>query len=250
MHPARAIVTKVDRDPATGAFDRDRVLRSFEESLEPARRRPRRASCTCTTRTPCRSRRRWAPAAPSRASASCATGRVDAIGVAAGPIPLDASLRRRRACSTWCSAHNRFTLVDRSATPLFLEAAAPRHGRVQRRAVRRRHPRARRTRRRFLRLPARRTPSSSPGSEGRGGLRSSTASRSRPRHCTSRCARRSSTPPSSASRQQRASPSSRGATSSCRQRTTSTASARRRRRSATEPRRGIRPTRHARPTRR
>jgi D-threo-aldose 1-dehydrogenase len=119
--PARAIVTKVDRDPATGAFDRDRVRRSFEESCERLGldrldllhlHDPYSVSFE-------------AAMGPGGAVEGLIglrdEGLVDSIGVAAGRMSL---MRRYVATGVFDAvlSHNRFTLVDRSATPLFEEA--------------------------------------------------------------------------------------------------------------------------------
>lgn len=122
--PGRAIVTKVDRDLATGAFDRDRVRRSFDESCERLGvdrlgilhlHDPYSVSFEEAN-------------GPGGAVAGLLElrdeGLVDAIGVAAGRMSL---MRRYVATGVFdvVLSHNRFTLVDRSATPLF-EAAAQR----------------------------------------------------------------------------------------------------------------------------
>ncbi len=119
--PGRAIVTKVDRDPVTGVFDRDRVRRSFEESCERLGvdrlgilhlHDPYSVSFE-------------AAMGPGGAVAGLLElrdeGLVDAIGVAAGRMSL---MRRYVGTGVFdlVLSHNRFTLVDRSAVPLFEEA--------------------------------------------------------------------------------------------------------------------------------
>lgn len=123
--PAARIATKVDRDPDTGRFDRDRVLRSYEESL--ARLGLDRVevlhlhdpySVTFAEAT-----------APGGALEGLRelkdAGAVDAIGIAAGPIPLMTAYVETDLFDVVLS-HNRFTLADQSAAPLF--AAARRRG--------------------------------------------------------------------------------------------------------------------------
>lgn len=115
------VVTKVDRDPQTGAFDRDRVLRSYDESL--ARLGLDRVeilhfhdpySVTFAEAT--------APGGAVEALRELRdSGAVDAIGIAAGPIPLMTQYVETGLFDVVLS-HNRYTLVDRSAEPLFAEA--------------------------------------------------------------------------------------------------------------------------------
>ncbi|GAA1464579.1 aldo/keto reductase [Microbacterium thalassium] len=118
---ARRVVTKVDRDPATGAFDRDRVLRSHEESL--ARlgidrvgllhlHDPYTVSFDVAD----------GPGGAIEAMVELRdSGAVDAIGIAAGPVPM---VRRYVDTDVFDAVlvHNRYTLVDRSAEPLFANA--------------------------------------------------------------------------------------------------------------------------------
>jgi D-threo-aldose 1-dehydrogenase len=118
---ASRIISKVDADPDTGVFDRDRVLRSFDET---------------TTRLGVD---RLAllhlhdpygvtfDEAMGRAGAVEAllelreSGRVAAIGVAAGPVPL---MARYVGTGVFDAVliHNRFTVVDSSAAPVFEDA--------------------------------------------------------------------------------------------------------------------------------
>lgn len=117
------IVTKVDRHPETGAFDRDRVLRSYDESLE--RLGVDRIevlhlhdpySVTFAEAT-------GAGGALEGLRELKDGGAVDAIGIAAGPVPLMTAYLETDAFDVVLS-HNRFTLVDRSAEPLFRAARA------------------------------------------------------------------------------------------------------------------------------
>lgn len=119
--PGRAIVTKVDRDLATGEFDRDRVRRSFEESCERLGvdgldllhlHDPYSVSFEDA----------MGPGGAVEGLVELRDeGLVDSIGVAAGRMSL---MRRYVATGVFDAvlSHNRFTLVDRSATPLFEEA--------------------------------------------------------------------------------------------------------------------------------
>lgn len=120
--PGRAIVTKVDRDLVSGVFDRDRVRRSFDESCERLGvdrlgilhlHDPYSVSFEEAT----------GPGGAVQGLLELKEeGLVDAIGVAAGRMPL---MRRYVGTGVFdmVLSHNRFTLVDRSATPLFEEAA-------------------------------------------------------------------------------------------------------------------------------
>ena len=120
--PGRAIVTKVDRDVATGVFDRDRVRRSFDESCERLGvdrlgllhlHDPYSVSFEDA----------MGPGGAVEGLLQLRDeGLVDAIGVAAGKMGL---MRRYVGTGVFdvVLSHNRFTLVDRSATPLFEEAA-------------------------------------------------------------------------------------------------------------------------------
>ena len=120
--PGRAIVTKVDRDLDSGVFDRDRVRRSFEESCERLGvdrlgilhlHDPYSVSFEEAT----------GPGGAVQGLLELKEeGLVDAIGVAAGRMPL---MRRYVATGLFdvVLSHNRYTLVDSSARPLFEEAA-------------------------------------------------------------------------------------------------------------------------------
>ncbi len=116
------VITKVDADPATGALDRDRVLRSLDESL-------RRLGCD---RLPLVHLHdpysvTFAEAAGRGGAIEALVelrerGVVDAIGIAAGPVPLVTRYADTGAFDA-ILVHNRFTLVDRSAAELFARAA-------------------------------------------------------------------------------------------------------------------------------
>lgn len=115
------VISKVDCDPDTGTFDRDRVLRSFDETA--ARLGVERLPLlhlhdpyTVTFDE---------AMAPQGAVAGLIelrdSGRVDAIGVAAAPVPL---MARYVGTGVFDAVliHNRFTLVDQSAAPVFADA--------------------------------------------------------------------------------------------------------------------------------
>ncbi|GAA1722586.1 aldo/keto reductase [Brachybacterium phenoliresistens] len=117
----RAIVTKVDADPETGAFDRDRVLRSFEES---------RARLGVDTigllhlHDPygISVEQGMAEDGPVAGLQELKEqGAVGAIGIAAGKLDLMHRYVGTGAFDVVLN-HNRYTLADRSATALFQEA--------------------------------------------------------------------------------------------------------------------------------
>ncbi|MDT0180567.1 aldo/keto reductase [Microbacterium sp. ARD31] len=120
---ADRVITKVDSDGETGVFDRDRVLRSYEESLS---RLGVDRVALLHLHDPFTISFDEA-AAPGGAIEEMRelkeSGAVDAIGVAAGPVPLmqryvDTGVFDAVLC------HNRLTLVDRSAQSLFESARA------------------------------------------------------------------------------------------------------------------------------
>ena len=115
------IQTKVDRDMATGDFSGDRVRRSVHESLERLGLErlglvhlhdPENISFEVGV----------APGGPLEAmQALQQEGLIAHLGVAGGPIDL---LRRyiRTGAFAVVLTHNRFSLIDQSAEPLFVEA--------------------------------------------------------------------------------------------------------------------------------
>lgn len=118
---ARRVVTKVDGDPDTGVLDRDRVLRSYDESR--SRLGVERVGLL-HLHDPYTVSFDEADA-PGGAIEGMVelrdSGAVDAIGIAAGPVPL---VRRYVDTDVFDAVlvHNRYTLVDRSAEPLFANA--------------------------------------------------------------------------------------------------------------------------------
>lgn len=119
-HQAR-VVSKVDEDPTTRVFDRERVLRSCEETLDrlgvdrlPLLHLHDPYSVTFEQAT---------------SSGGAVAGLIElreqnvvgAIGVAAAPIPLMARYVETGAFDA-VLIHNRFTLVDQSAAPVFAAA--------------------------------------------------------------------------------------------------------------------------------
>ncbi|WP_420111916.1 aldo/keto reductase [Pseudactinotalea sp.] len=116
------VLSKADRDLETGAFDRDRVWRSFEEST--ARlgldRLPLYQLHDPYTIT---FEQAMGPGGAVQGLTELRDqGLVGAIGVAAGPSELMAGYVRTGAFEVLLS-HNRYTLVDASAASLFHEAA-------------------------------------------------------------------------------------------------------------------------------
>ncbi|MCS3443183.1 aldo/keto reductase [Microbacterium phyllosphaerae] len=117
------VISKVDQDPETGAFDRDRVLRSFEETT--ARLGVDRLPLVHL----------HDPYSVSFADSISTGGAVqgllelrnagvvDAIGVAAAPVPLMAKYVETGVFDA-VLIHNRFTLVDHSADTVFADAKA------------------------------------------------------------------------------------------------------------------------------
>lgn len=119
----RSIVTKVDEDPETRSFDRDRVRRSFEEScqrlgVERLELLHLHDPYSITFEE---------AAAPAGAIAGMLElreeGLVDAIGIAAGTVSLMRQYVATEAFDVLLT-HNRFTLVDRSALPLIEDAVS------------------------------------------------------------------------------------------------------------------------------
>jgi D-threo-aldose 1-dehydrogenase len=120
----RMIFTKVDADPVTRSFDRDRVWRSFEESTarlgvnhlpllhlhDPFHYITPKAA--------------FAPSGPVQGLVELKEqGLVSAIGIAAGETtPM--RLYVRTGAFDALLTHNRYTLVDARAEDLFMDAAA------------------------------------------------------------------------------------------------------------------------------
>ena len=121
--PGLVLSTKVDPDPRTGDFSGDRVRASFEESLERLGvdrvpllhlHDPERIDFADAT----------GPGGAVRPLVDLRErGLVDHLGVAGGPVDV---LRRYLGTGEFevVLSHNRCTLLDRSALPLFAEAAA------------------------------------------------------------------------------------------------------------------------------
>jgi len=115
------VISKVDAEPETGVFDRDRVLRSFDET----------ASRLGVERLPLLHlhdpytvtfEEAMGPGGAVEGLIELReSGRVDNIGVAAAPIPL---MARYVATGVFDAVliHNRFTAVDQSAAPVFADA--------------------------------------------------------------------------------------------------------------------------------
>lgn len=118
---ATRVISKVDAEPQTGVFDRERVLRSFDET----------AARLGVERLPLLHLHDpysvGFEEAMGRGGAVEGlielreSGRVDAIGVAAGPVPLMARYVQTGVFDA-VLVHNRFTVVDRSAEPVFADA--------------------------------------------------------------------------------------------------------------------------------
>ncbi|ROR72409.1 D-threo-aldose 1-dehydrogenase [Bogoriella caseilytica] len=121
LAPDRSIVTKTDRDLATGIFDRDRVLRSFEESC---RRLGVDRVPLVHLHDPYTVTFEEA-SGPRGAIAGMVElkerGLVDAIGIAAGRISVVQDYVRTGVFDALLT-HNRYTIVDQSAEPLIREA--------------------------------------------------------------------------------------------------------------------------------
>lgn len=121
--PGRSIVTKVDRDLETGVFDRDRVLRSFEESCARLGVEHIGLLHLHDPYVVSFDEAMGAHGAVQGVLELREQGLVDAIGIAVGHIGLT-----RRYVETGLFdamlTHNRFTLVDDSARSLMTDARA------------------------------------------------------------------------------------------------------------------------------
>lgn len=118
---ATRVISKVDAEPGTGVFDRDRVLRSFDETTARlgVERLPLLHLHDPYTVT---FDEAMAPGGAVEGLIELReSGRVDAIGVAAAPVPL---MARYVATGVFDAVliHNRFTVVDQSAAPVFADA--------------------------------------------------------------------------------------------------------------------------------
>ncbi|HEV7185835.1 MAG TPA: aldo/keto reductase [Leifsonia sp.] len=118
------LATKVDAEPGTGRFDRDRVLRSFDESLS-------RLGVDSVDLLQLHDPEMYVSATqalgPGGAVAGLIelrdSGRVRAIGIAGGRT-AEMSRYVASECFDVLLTHNRFTLVDRTADRLIEEATA------------------------------------------------------------------------------------------------------------------------------
>ncbi|GAB7046991.1 aldo/keto reductase [Catenuloplanes indicus] len=119
----KTIVTKVDADPETGGFDRERVWRSFEESITRlgVDRLPLLHLHDPYTITV---EEAFAPGGAVQGLRELKDqGLAGAIGVAAGAIGLMTRYVTSGAFDVLLT-HNRYTLVDRRAEPLIADAVA------------------------------------------------------------------------------------------------------------------------------
>jgi D-threo-aldose 1-dehydrogenase len=115
------VISKVDCEPETGAFDRERVLRSFDETTRRlgVDRLPLLHLHDPYTVT---FDEAMGPGGAVEALVELReSGRVDGIGIAAGPVPL---VRRYVETDVFDAVliHNRFTVVDQSAASVFAAA--------------------------------------------------------------------------------------------------------------------------------
>jgi aryl-alcohol dehydrogenase-like predicted oxidoreductase len=124
LPPGFVLATKVDADPDTGDFSGERVKRSVAESLDRLGLDRVQLMYLHDPEYHLTFAEAMAPSGPVRALADLRDQGVLAhLGVAGGPIPL---MRQFVATGEFEAVlnHNRFTLVDRSATPLMADAAA------------------------------------------------------------------------------------------------------------------------------
>lgn len=116
------IISKADSEPGTGVFDRDRVLRSFEESLTKLGLDSLPLYQLHDPYTITFAEAMGPGGAVQGLIELRDQGAIGAVGVAAGPTPMLTEYIRTGAFDVLLS-HNRYTLVDRSAADLFAEAA-------------------------------------------------------------------------------------------------------------------------------
>lgn len=116
------IISKADSEPGTGVFDRDRVLRSLEESLSKLGLDSLPLYQLHDPYTITVAEAMGTGGAVQGLVELRDQGVIGSIGVAAGPTPLLTEYIRTGAFDVLLS-HNRYTLADRSAADLFAEAA-------------------------------------------------------------------------------------------------------------------------------
>lgn len=118
---ATRVISKVDANPDTGEFDRDRVLRSFDETT--ARLGVDRLPLLHLhdPYTVTFDEAMGGGGAVEALIELRESGRVGGIGIAAGPVPLMARYVESGVFDA-VLIHNRFTIVDQSAAPVFADA--------------------------------------------------------------------------------------------------------------------------------
>lgn len=115
------VISKVDCDPDTGRFDRDRVLRSFDETTTRLGVERLPLLHLHDPYTVSFEEAMGAHGAVAGLTELRDAGAVDRIGVAAAPIPLMARYVDTGVFDA-VLIHNRFTVVDQSAAPVFAAA--------------------------------------------------------------------------------------------------------------------------------
>jgi D-threo-aldose 1-dehydrogenase len=120
--PGVVLATKVDADPETGDFSGDRVRRSVEESLARLGVSSVQLMYLHDPEYHVSFEQAVAPGGPVEALVSLRDqGVLEHLGIAGGPIPLMRDFVRTDIFEVVLN-HNRFTLLDRSATPLMEDA--------------------------------------------------------------------------------------------------------------------------------
>lgn len=122
LRPGHPVFTKVDRDPETGAFDRDRVWRSFEES---SRRLGLDRFSLLHLHDPysITLEEAMAPGGAIQGMVELREqGITEAIGIAVGELSTEWGYVRTGVFDAVLT-HNRYTLVDRRAQALIEEAS-------------------------------------------------------------------------------------------------------------------------------